>query len=1292
MYRLFFRTFVPNGIFALALSALSLGTAPSNSNASEVGAGVSSPQAVEGQIIVRAREGVSAREFADTIAFYDASLRERIDPIHARVLKVPAGVEQAIVQELAMDPAIEFAERDRIVSVETFSPDDPKYSDQWHLQTINSEQAWNYTRGNGITVAVLDTGVYAGHADLAGKLLSGWNAVDQGTDTSDIYGHGTEVAGVIAAVTNNGTGVASVAPDTMILPIRVSNNSNGTASYSDIARGLSYAADAGAQVANISYDVSNSLTVANAAQYMRSLGGVVVVAAGNSNSDPGYSDSPSMISVSATNASDVRASFSSYGNYVDVSAPGRGIWTTNDAGSYSSPSGTSFASPATAGVVALIMAANPSLTPAEVESLLESTSDDLGDPGWDSFYGHGRVNAGRAVEQAAASNNSGDTQAPSVAITSPSDNSTVNGSVTISVNASDNTSVSKVELYVGGSRLGTDVTSPYSFSLNTSSYSQGTSLSLTAYAYDGAGNSASAAVTLHVEDTTAPTVTAPANLTREATAALTPVNLGSATATDNVDGSLTASPDKTGPFAVGTHTVTWRATDSAGNTGSDSQTVVVRDTTAPAVTAPEDITVQSSGGSVSVQLGSGSASDLVDGSLTATPDTTGPFAVGSHTVTWSATDSAGNVGTATQTVVVTLNDVTAPVVIPPPDITVEASAKLTPVTLVSASASDDTDGSLAAIPDTTGPFSVGTHAVVWSATDSAGNRGTATQTVRVRDTTAPQLNSPSTMTVDATGYLTSVDLGTVNATDVVDGTFAAVPNRIGPFTSGRHTITWTATDAAGNSSQVTQTLKVRPQASFAVDQTVSEGGQVKVEAFLSGNAADYPVRLPYSVSGTALNPEDHDAVDGTLEISSGTQASLSFHVVNDGSVGEGDETVIFTLGQPERAVKGSKTTHTVTIQEKNLPPRASMQIRQNGRKATTVYTTEGTVTVTREVTDPNPGDSHRYDWSLTDSSLVATSGVNGTQFSFDPQSLSPGLYTLRLTVTDDGQPNESVTIQTALRVEFQEPVLDGSSDSDNDGTDDMSEGTGDTDEDGIPDYLDAIDDNNVLQSRERVTARDLLVAAPGLRLKLGNTALAAGRNGAGITHTDVKNHGGMNGNAGLAAADNRSYPGGLFDFSVSGLSGIGQSVEVVIPQLAPVPANGVYRKYIPDNGWQDFVIDARNAVASAPGGDGSCPAPGSADYRSGLHAGDRCIQLTIEDGGPNDTDGMANAQVVDPGGVATPAADSVTGGGSTGSSTGVSGGGGGGGCSLGTGRNVDPILFLLATLSAGGLARTRKRS
>ena len=331
---------------------------------------------------------------------------------------------------------------------------------------------------------------------------------------------------------------------------------------------------------------------------------------------------------------------------------------------------------------------------------------------------------------------------------------------------------------------------------------------------DAAGNSASATQTVTVADTTAPVVTAPADVTTEATGTLTTVSLGAATADDLVDGSLTPTPDNSGPFPVGVTVVTWSATDSASNVGTATQTVTVTDSSSPTVTPPADITTEATGPTTPVSLGTATALDDVDGPLTPTPDITGPFLVGLTTVTWSATDTAGNEGSASQNVTVT--DLTPPTVSPPADVTVEATGEFTEVALGSAAASDLVDGSLTPTPDNSGPFPVGVTVVTWSATDAAGNSASATQTVTVADTTAPAVTAPADVTAEATGTLTTVSIGAATADDLVDGAVAATSDAPAQFPLGATVVTWSATDAAGNSASATQTVTVTDSTAPAV--------------------------------------------------------------------------------------------------------------------------------------------------------------------------------------------------------------------------------------------------------------------------------------------------------------------------------------------------------------------------------------------------------------------------------------------------------------------------------------------
>ena len=295
--------------------------------------------------------------------------------------------------------AVEADPRRRITAV----ANDPYFRSQPHLSTVRVPEAWeSSTASSAPLIAVLDTGVDVTHPDLAGKVdaARAWNTLTDTRDVTDRNGHGTAVAGVAAAATNNGIGIAGVAPGARILPVVVASP-EGWAYDSDVIEGITYAADAGAAVINLSLSSPQEASAAmrQAVAYATARGSVVVAAAGNSGTSsreyPAALDD--VLSVGATDDAGRLAFFSSSDDTVDVAAPGLWLTTTQPGGGYRAMSGTSFSAPVVAGVAALVRSAHPGWTPAQVRERLTATARDAGPRGLDPWYGHGVIDAAAAL-------------------------------------------------------------------------------------------------------------------------------------------------------------------------------------------------------------------------------------------------------------------------------------------------------------------------------------------------------------------------------------------------------------------------------------------------------------------------------------------------------------------------------------------------------------------------------------------------------------------------------------------------------------------------------------------------------------------------------------------------------------------------------------------------------------------------------------------------------------------------------------------------------------------------------
>jgi subtilisin family serine protease len=405
-------------LLAVAGSSLAL-------SASE-GAGAARPQAtfieipgqreLSGRMIVRPRqlaswidEGVPAAEATARVAAardlaLQATVIRYVPQTDEYIIGVAPGESEEGTARALLDTGLfQYAEPDWVV-YPVGAPDDPGYPSQWHHWSTRMQSAdgWDiHSGGPSVGVAICDTGILTTHEDFALHRLEGYNAVDllwesQGGDVGPVAGHGTLTSGAAAANGDNGKGIAGVGLNLGHRMMRVSNASSGGAFLSDIQHGARTAIEAGDRVANASYSGVDNASNLTTASYIKSIGGLMFWAAGNDARDLTFldRDADDLIVVGATDSGDVRAGFSAYGMFVDLTAPGVSIYTTS-AGSnsdYGGASGTSLSTPLAAGLAGLIWSYNPTLTPDEVEAALKAGCEDLGAGGVDDTYGYGRIN------------------------------------------------------------------------------------------------------------------------------------------------------------------------------------------------------------------------------------------------------------------------------------------------------------------------------------------------------------------------------------------------------------------------------------------------------------------------------------------------------------------------------------------------------------------------------------------------------------------------------------------------------------------------------------------------------------------------------------------------------------------------------------------------------------------------------------------------------------------------------------------------------------------------------------
>jgi hypothetical protein len=538
------------------------------------------------------------------------------------------------------------------------------------------------------------------------------------------------------------------------------------------------------------------------------------------------------------------------------------------------------------------------------------------------------------------------------------------------------------------------------------------------------------------------------------------------------------------------------------------------------------------------------------------------------------------------------------------------------------------------------------------------------------DDVPPTITAPDDITVNSAGYKTPIQLGEATAFDAKDGDLEATASDRGPFLAGAHLIIWSVTDAAGNFAMDEQWVYINPRVSTTKQQRSAEGETFKLKVVLNGRASSYPLEVPFTLSGTAEQGVDYtvnsDVIVFDERRQEGKNAELPITILADADDNEGDEIIIVTLGDPAAgAVLGTNNVAEITIVEDQVPPALDLKVAQGEISGKKVSQQGGRVVVALTITDPN--GTHEIDWSETDNNLVQLSASDGPTFEFNPSGVVAGNYKVNVIVTDSGIADRDFRTSVLINIKEEEVVV---SDSDND---------------GIPDDQDTSQESNVL-AVDASSTEDAVTADEGVKLVIGGAAASNGKAGVAVDESTIAASGEDGGDAPTNGNDEDfDYPGGIYDFEVTELPVPGQVVNVVIPIGAPIPAGAVYRKYTEETGWVDFVVDDNNKVASAPGVDGACPDSGDAAYEPGLVEGYTCLQLSLEDGGPNDADGEVNGIIDDPGGIAVEApvqaVEINTDGYQARKKV-------GGGCTVSTNAN-DPGLLILMLAALGYLFRRR---
>lgn len=751
---------------------------------------------------------------------------------------------------------------------------------------------------------------------------------------------------------------------------------------------------------------------------------------------------------------------------------------------------------------------------------------------------------------------------------------------------------------------------------------------LTFRATDSVGNQAvSVTRTVHVADTLSPAITLIGSTPMYHEQGTLFVDPG-ASAIDLANGEFFVNAiGFVDVDSAGTYRLSYRAVDVAGNLSETIfRDVIVEDTIAPVLTLNQGSEIQHEQGTTFTEPGA-RAIDAVEGDISQLITVEGLVdenTAGDYELVYRIADSQNNLSSAI--LVVTVSDTTAPVIQLNGESVINLLVGDTYVEL-GASVTDTVDCCLDADITITSDLNVlvaGNYVVTYTVSDLSGNEGQATRAVVV-DLVPISIVAPEDLVIAASGYKTAVELGAALADDGAGVSLEPTANQVGPFKSGRYEIIWSVTDSNGRYAEATQNVDIIPLVNLGPDTIAAEGNVIDVTVFLSGDAPEYPVSVPFALSGSAILEEDFELdINSTLVIEKGRSGRLTLTVLED-DIFESNETIEITLEVPTNAVLGGNSSKIITLVDENISPQVTFQAEQGAGAGVLMSQLDGLVTVKAIINDANPMDTHTIDWSSAIDKLGG--GVVADEaysLTFDPSILPLGAIYISATVMDSGNPPEDITAGISLKIIDNLPQLSEVEDADGDGISDAQEGFLDDDGDNIPNYLDNIQESYLAPIDDGTGS--VMEASEGVLISLGTSALDEG-NDITVSEDFILSSGG-------SGDQDFIFPDNLVDFVLTGEQ-IGGVYSVIIPVPNGIPDDAVYRKYHPELMiWQEFVENSENEIYSAAGADGACPNLSSDSYSVGLTYADRCILLKIQEGGPNDTDGLANGSLSDPSGLA----------------------------------------------------------